>query len=137
VRGQPSIDPATNKPTFRREGADLSEQEKADVAASFQRAAVGAVLLKVGRALDQWHNDPARPAPRSLIIGGGVSANSRLRHDLSDLARRRTLNIHLPPMDLCLDNAAMIAGLAFHRAQARSFDDLTLAASPAGVDAAS
>lgn len=137
VRGQPVVDPTTNKPSFRRDHTDLTEGEKADVAAAFQRAAIGAVLLKVGRALDQWQEDAGMVRPVSIIVGGGVSANSRLRHDLSDLARRRALAIHLPPMGLCLDNAAMIAGLAYHRAVAHSFDDLTLAASPAGVDATS
>lgn len=129
VRGNPTARHSKN--AFRRTAAELSEKEKADVAASFQRAAVTALTKKITRALDQWQTDP----PRALIVGGGVSANSLLRHEAADLCRRTGLACLLPPMDLCLDNAAMIAGLAHHRATSRDFDDLSLEAAPAGIDA--
>ncbi len=135
VRGKPQRRGGKGRASeFPRDHTDLSEQEKADVAASFQRAAVDAIITKLGRALDRWTDEPR---PRSLVVGGGVSANSRLRHDLAHLAHARAIELHLPPMSLCLDNAAMIAGLAYHRAARGDVDDLTLAASPAGVDAAS
>jgi N6-L-threonylcarbamoyladenine synthase len=78
----------------------------ADLAASFQRAACKAITLKLTRVLD-------RHGPyRAILVGGGVSANSRLRRELTDLAAARRIALRLPAMSLCVDNAAMIAGLA-------------------------
>lgn len=83
---------------------EISHERRRDVAASFQRAAVEAVLLKLRRAID------AHPC-RTVVVGGGVSANSRLRTELERLGRERGLDVRLPPMRYCIDNAAMIAGL--------------------------
>lgn len=79
-----------------------------DLCAGFQQAAVAAITMKLGRALDQYHE----AGIKSLLVGGGVSANSHLRSELTAFAQRHKLDLRLPPMDLCLDNAAMIAGLA-------------------------
>jgi len=126
VRGAPVR--AGGVTRFERDHTHLSAQARADIAASFQRAAVRAVTLKIERALDaaseQGH------AYRSIIVGGGVSANSRLRTDLARLAERRAVDLHLPAMAYCLDNAAMIAGLAHHRLINADTDDLTLRAEP-------
>src|SRR3989338_824266 len=51
---------------------------------------------------------------RTLLIGGGVAANSALRETASDEGRKNGIRVHVPPMSLCTDNAAMIAGLGFH-----------------------
>lgn len=112
----------------------LDDQTKRDLCASFQRRAIEAVTLKIERAIDQWFmlrkaDEAATPA-RSLLIGGGVSANSRLRTQLVSLASRRGLALRLPAMAYCVDNAAMIAGLGYELARAGRLDDLTLAAEP-------
>jgi N6-L-threonylcarbamoyladenine synthase len=84
---------------------DLGEAETArraaDLAASYEHAIVTALMTRVERALD------AEPAPR-LAIGGGVAANRLLR------ARAEALGVpvHVPPVSLCTDNAAMIASAA-------------------------
>jgi N6-L-threonylcarbamoyladenine synthase len=98
----------------------------ADLAASFQRAAVGAVVLKVRRAIAQ------HPGCRGLLVGGGVSANSRLRRELVLLAKQEGLELRLPGVGLCLDNAAMIAGLGHALLDARGWvgDDLGFPAVP-------
>lgn len=103
----------------------------ADIAASFQRAAVRAITLKLERAFDRLEREGARPA--SLLVGGGVSANSRLRAELADLARARGVRLAIPPLEYCLDNAAMIAGLGACRLAVGESDDLTLSASPASA----
>ena len=108
---------------FQRDHTWLSGPSKADLAASFQRAAVNAVLLKIQRALDLT-------GFRSLLVGGGVTANSRLRRDLGALADQRNLPLSIPPMALCVDNAAMIAGLAYHLHAAGRVSDLSLQATP-------
>ncbi|MEM1099441.1 MAG: tRNA (adenosine(37)-N6)-threonylcarbamoyltransferase complex transferase subunit TsaD [Planctomycetota bacterium] len=102
--------------SFERDHTDHDEQAIADFAASFQAAAVDVVIEKLQRAL---HLDPEvhgfdswSSAPRSLILGGGVSANSQLRNRVQRFADDHGLTCHLPAMDFCIDNAAMIAGHA-------------------------
>ena len=97
---------------FERSASDLAPDRKADLAAAFQHAAVEAVIRKLKRASKLW---PAGdPPPRSLVIGGGVSANSLLRARALDFGERQALSVYLPEMAYCVDNAAMIAGDAHH-----------------------
>lgn len=119
VRGRP--DAGGN---FPRTHADLSEQAKRDLAASFQHACVSAIMLKLGRASD------ANPDCRTLLTGGGVTANTTLRDALRAFADERGLDLRLPEMRFCVDNGAMIAGLAHERLRAGLQDDLTLAPVP-------
>lgn len=90
-----------------RLATQLDIQSKADVCASFQRAAVRAVIIKLQRAIE------AEPPPgvRTILVGGGVSANSALRSALIELGNNTGTRVVLPSMNLCVDNAAMIAGL--------------------------
>ncbi len=77
------------------------ERRRADLAASYQRAIVESLILRVRRALSQT-------GLRRLAVGGGVAANALLRRRLSEL----DVEIDIPPMALCTDNAAMIASAA-------------------------
>jgi N6-L-threonylcarbamoyladenine synthase len=94
---------------------DLGEAETArraaDLAAGYEHAIVTALMIRVERALD------AEPAPR-LAIGGGVAANRLLRARAAALG----VPVHVPPVALCTDNAAMIASAA-RWAPAQSFPD--------------
>lgn len=119
VRGQPQG--RGRDAQFLRSAADLTDTQRADFAASFQAAAVDAVIRKLGRAVE-------RDAYRSLIVGGGVSANSLLRRLAIAFGHGRGLSVHLPPGALCVDNAAMIAGLAYPLLAADRGDDLSLSA---------
>lgn len=119
VRGYPGME---NPPGV------LDEQGKADIAASFQRAAIGVIMLKLERALIRLRQEGVHA--RSLLVGGGVSANSRLRADLARFADDYQLKLIVPPMEYCMDNAAMIAGFAWERLRTGQRDDLTLAAEP-------
>ncbi|MCA9299485.1 MAG: hypothetical protein KDA28_10485, partial [Phycisphaerales bacterium] len=103
--------------------ADLTEDRRADLAAGFQRAAVEALMLKVKRAFD-------RHPCSTLIVGGGVSANSRLRDALASFASAKGVDLYLPPMTYCVDNAAMIAGLGHALLDAGRVADLTLTPVP-------
>lgn len=124
VRGNPRGRGADT--TFQRDAADLTDQQKADVAASFQAAAVQTVMLKLTRAVN--HLDAQGQRPRSLIVGGGVSANSRMRSQSIALGQQLGLSVHLPTMSLCVDNAAMIAGLGHCLWQQGRFSPLDLPA---------
>jgi N6-L-threonylcarbamoyladenine synthase len=109
---------------FERDSSWLSDASRADFAASFQRAAVKAVMVKLERALS------AVGSCRALLAGGGVTANSRLRRELGDFAATHSLVLRLPAMRYCVDNAAMIAGLAFHLLAAGRASGLDLQAVP-------
>lgn len=109
---------------FERDHTWLNESSKADLAASFQRAAVAAAIVKLERALD------ARTPYCSVLAGGGVTANERLRAELAGLCERRALALHMPPRKWCVDNAAMIAGLGCHLLAAGKVAGLELAAVP-------
>jgi N6-L-threonylcarbamoyladenine synthase len=82
--------------------ADLTEQSLRDVAASFQAACVDVLIEKIRRALKQTGG-------RSVILGGGVSANRGLR---AATAGRLGVPVFFPDLAYCTDNAAMTAGLA-------------------------
>lgn len=80
----------------------------ADVCASFQRAAIGSLLKKIKRYLK--HSQVS-----ALSITGGVSANRYLRSVLDTFAQEEKLQVFMPPLALCTDNAAMIAACAYYR----------------------
>jgi N6-L-threonylcarbamoyladenine synthase len=77
------------------------EADHADLAASYQRAIVDALVSRTRAALE-------REGLRRLAIGGGVAANSELRASVEEL----DAEVWVPPRELCTDNAAMIAGAA-------------------------
>ena len=77
----------------------LSEQDIADVSVAFEIAAVDTLVIKCRRAIEQT-------GARQLVIAGGVSANTRLRAELTD---NLTAEIVYAPLALCTDNGAMIA----------------------------
>ena len=56
---------------------------------------------------------------KTLLVGGGVAANSALREQLTKKASDQGVTVHFPPPSLCTDNAAMIAGLGFHHIRER------------------
>jgi len=85
-----------------RRSAPLSEREVADVAASFEAAAVAPLVAKARAALR--HQGVAQ-----LAVVGGVAANRRLREELGRAAARDGFRVVFPPLALCTDNAAMIA----------------------------
>jgi tRNA N6-adenosine threonylcarbamoyltransferase len=83
---------------------ELSDPPLADLAASYQRAIVDALVARVRKALEQTGLE-------RLAIGGGVAANSELRKAVAELG----VPVWVPPIELCTDNAAMIAGAARFR----------------------
>ena len=124
VRGQPTG--RGRSASFTRGAADLTDTEKADVAAGFQAAAVDVLIGKLERA---WAKlTEAGEAPQCLIIGGGVSANSLLRQRVKELGEEHDIAVRVPKMAYCLDNAAMIGGLAYWRLAAGERDGLDLPA---------
>lgn len=85
----------------------LDDVQRADFAASFQQIAVETLIDKAEKAFRDH-------APRSVVIAGGVAANQELRRQLQE---RLPIAIEYAPMQLCTDNGAMIATLAYYVAQ--------------------
>ena len=106
-----------------RTAAALSEAAKADVAASFQEAVVDMLVESALRAADLCAVD-------TIVLGGGVAANSRLRAKLMAAAQRANLACLIPPLKFCTDNAAMAAGLGYHICRSGAAAGLGLEAKP-------
>ena len=85
----------------RELGEEEAQRCRADLAASYEHAIVETLMLRVERALE------TEPDAR-LAIGGGVAANRLLRERAAGLG----VPVHVPPPELCTDNAAMIASAA-------------------------
>ena len=86
--------------------AALDDATRADLAAAFERSAVEALLVKLDRALEDW------PVPE-VVVCGGVAANTLLRRRAAEVVGGRA-RLTIPPLELCTDNAAMIAAAAAH-----------------------
>ena len=86
----------------------LDARARADLAASFQAAAVEAIADRVARAFD------LAPLP-TLVVAGGVAANAALRAKLETIAAEAGARLVAPPLALCTDNAAMIAWAGIER----------------------
>ncbi|MFA5142857.1 MAG: tRNA (adenosine(37)-N6)-threonylcarbamoyltransferase complex transferase subunit TsaD [Candidatus Omnitrophota bacterium] len=101
----------------------LSRPVTKDICYAFQEAALDALVEKTRRACEAT-------GARRVVIGGGVSANSRLREKMEELAAFSSMKIYFPELKYCMDNAAMIGflGETLYRKGARS--DLYLSAEP-------
>jgi N6-L-threonylcarbamoyladenine synthase len=94
-----------------------------DVAASFQEAVVDTLVHKLLAAADE-------AGARTLVIGGGVAANSRLRTRVLEVAEETGRSALLPQLALCTDNGAMIAATAWWRLRADGPSPLSGGAAP-------
>ena len=83
------------------------EINKADVARSFQEAAVGVMTENVERALE-------RTGYKTAVVAGGVASNGYLREQMDEVGKKLGVKIIYPPLKLCTDNAAMIGVCAYN-----------------------
>jgi tRNA N6-adenosine threonylcarbamoyltransferase len=102
----------------------LSDQEIADICATFQRLVVTSLIERLFDAARRYQ-------AKSVGIAGGVSANSRLRAELQERGLRREIPTFLPSLQLSTDNAAMIAAAGLRRFRAGSVAALDLNADAA------
>ena len=105
----------------------IGERMRADVAASFQEAVVDALVAKTIAAAK-------RTGCRMILLGGGVAANGRLREVMAAEAERVGRAVRCPPVHLCTDNAAIVAGLACHRLQRGLSAQFDLEATPRSAE---
>ena len=106
-----------------------TEQEKFDLAASFQKTIEDILIVKTQIAIDEFKklnfkNDS------SFIIAGGVAANKGIRNKLIQLSNKNNFTPIFPDLKFCGDNAAMIAMVGLEKFKSKQFDTLDLPANP-------
>ena len=118
--GEPHFSFAGLKSAVQRAVA-AAEHSREDIAASFQQAVVDCLVDRTRIALEK------SDAP-TLVVAGGVAANTAIRTALADLAKQQGRHFSVPPGWLCTDNAAMIAWAGAEHFAAGQFDSLDVPA---------
>lgn len=96
-----------------------NEIRKYDLAASFQKVAIDELVRKTELAIKKYNI-------KRLIVAGGVTANKYLRSEMEKLANKYDVNLTVPPIKYCTDNAAMIGCAAYPLYLKNDFTDYTL-----------
>jgi N6-L-threonylcarbamoyladenine synthase len=99
----------------------MTQQQIADIAASFQAAVIDVLVRKTKRAIQKI-------GAQTVLLGGGVAANTALRQALAAMCEsfKPPKRLLVAPKQYCTDNAVMVASLAYHKFRAGLFADLTL-----------
>lgn len=98
------------------------EPSHADIAASYTKVIVDAIVKKTELIIDKY-------SPRQLVLAGGVAANSHIRGALERLCQKKKVEFCKPSLGLCSDNAAMVAAAGYFEYLAENFADTSLNAS--------
>ena len=134
------------KPIFNKGGCNLSfaglktavlkiakniktEQEKFDLAASFQKTIEEILSKKTKIAFEQFEKNKTLKK-KVFVVAGGVAANKKIRLMLIKLCEEKNYESIFPPIDLCGDNAAMIGMVGLERFKLKQFNDLDYPAKP-------
>jgi N6-L-threonylcarbamoyladenine synthase len=108
----------------------LSDQDKADVCASFQKAVAETMQDRLRKAFGMFRELCPEMQKPTLVVAGGVAANKALRTTLETTATANGFNLSIPPFHLCTDNAAMIAWAATERFAMGLSDDQSASVRP-------
>ena len=128
------------KPILKRGGCNLSfaglktavlkisqklknQKEKYHLAASFQNTINEILYEKTKKAMEEFLKDK-KNIEKTFVIAGGVAANLKIRENLTKLSREKKFAPIFPPIDLCSDNAAMIAWAGIERYKKKLIDNL-------------
>lgn len=95
----------------------------AQLARGFQESVIEVLVEKTMRAAQALD-------VKQVVLAGGVAANRGLRQKLSEQCTEAGYELHVPPLELCTDNAAMIAAAAYLKWERGSFDPLDIKAEP-------
>jgi len=134
------------KPIFNKGGCNLSfaglktailritknikiEQEKFDLAASFQRT-INEILYKKTKIAFSEFEKQNKPKEKIFVVAGGVAANKKIRTMLKNLCVEENYQSMFPPIELCGDNAAMIALVGLEKFKLKQFNNLDHPAKP-------
>ena len=134
------------KPIYNKGGCNLSfaglktailkisksietEQEKFDLAASFQKTVLEILKKKTKIAFEEFEKEN-KIKEKIFVIAGGVAANKKIRSLLIDLCNEHNYQSIFPPMEFCGDNAAMIAMVGLEKFKLKQFSNLDFPAKP-------
>jgi len=134
------------KPIINRGGCNLSfaglktavlkiskkiktDQEKYDLAASFQRT-IEEILYKKSKVAFKEFKNVNGNKNNTFVVAGGVAANKKIREVLTNLCKEEDFKPIFPPINLCGDNAAMIAMVGLEKFKIKQFDNLDHPAKP-------
>ena len=134
------------KPIFNKGGCNLSfaglktavlkitkeiknDQEKFDLAASFQKTIIEILFKKTKIAFTEFEKQ-IKPKEKKFVVAGGVAANKEIRNMLINLCKKEKYNPIFPPIELCGDNAAMIAMVGLEKFKLKKFDKLDYPGKP-------
>ena len=134
------------KPIFNKGGCNLSfaglktailkisktintEQEKFDLAASFQKTIEDILYKKTKIAFNEFEK-LNNPQEKKFVVAGGVAANKKIRSMLVNLCKENNYESIFPVIELCGDNAAMIAMVGLEKFKLKEFSDLDHPAKP-------
>jgi len=106
----------------------LQERDINDMAASFQAAVADVIGERTGRAIVEFRKQC--PGANTLVVAGGVAANTALRAKLEEVANVKGMVLAAPPLALCTDNGAMIAWAGIERLRLGQSDTLDFAPRP-------
>ncbi len=106
-----------------------SEQNKYDLAASFQRTILDILYKKTKIALEQYEKEN-NLKNKIFVIAGGVAANKKIRSMMEELCKEKNFESIFPPINLCSDNAAMIAMVGLEKFKLNQFNNLDYPAKP-------
>lgn len=95
------------------------ELDISSLCASFSAAVSDTLVPRVIMAMEQT-------GYRKIAVAGGVAANSRIRHDILDAAKKMDAQVFMPPLSLCGDNGAMIGAQAYYEYMAGNVADMSL-----------
>ena len=129
------------KPIFNTGGCNLSfaglktailkisknikrEQDKFDIAASFQKTVEEILYKKTRLAFNQFEKESASLKKKVFVVAGGVAANKNIRSILTELCNEHNYSSIFPPKELCGDNAAMIALVGLEKYKSKQFNKL-------------
>lgn len=115
----------TSVRTALQKGEIVTEQDKSDLAASFQKVVGDHIVDRTKHALSLVDEKF-----KHVVVAGGVAANKHIRERLDTLAIRKGRIFVAPPLKLCTDNAAMIAWAGLERFKAGYRSDLTISPKP-------
>ena len=133
------------KPIFHKGGCNLSfaglktailkvskniksEQDKFDIAASFQKTILEIMYKKTKNAFTEYEKNNLNN--KTFVVAGGVAANKKIRTMLINLCEENNYKSIFPPINLCGDNAAMIAMVGLEKFKLKQFNDLDYPAKP-------
>ena len=134
------------KPIFNKGGCNLSfaglktavlkiskeiktDQEKFDLAASFQKTIIEILKKKTKIAFKEFEKQ-IKPQEKKFVVAGGVAANKEIRNMLINICKEENYEPIFPPLELCGDNAAMIAMVGLEKFKLKKFDKLDHPAKP-------